>query len=90
MPAAISILARCASKPIIETKIVEKPVPVFCQVETSAECKEAYAVDRISPKDDSVTINRAFRPELKERWGVRGEVLAAVKGCNQQPLKVVQ
>ena len=68
MLVAISILARCASKPIIETKIVEKPVPVFCQVKTSAECKEAYAVDRIFPKDNSVTINRAFRPELEERW----------------------
>jgi hypothetical protein len=75
---------------IIETKIVEKPVPVFCQVETSAECKEAYAVDRISPKDDSVTINRAFPPRTGRALGVRGEVLAAVKDRNQQPLKVVQ
>ena len=86
----MSILARCASKPIIETKIVEKPVPVFCQVKTSAECKRSLRGGPDFPKDDSVTINRAFRPELKGRWGVRGEVLAAVKGCNQQPLKVVQ
>ena len=49
--AVISLaLVGCASKPIIETHVAEKPVPVFCQVETPAECKDAYAVDRVSPK----------------------------------------
>lgn len=84
-----SVLAGCSTKPIIQTQIVEKPVPVHCKVETPPECKEAYAVDWVSPKDDSVTINRAFRQEIEERWACEIKLRAAVKGCNE-PLKVVQ
>ena len=41
--AVISLaLVGCASKPIIEMHVAEKPVPVFCQVETPAECKDAF------------------------------------------------
>jgi hypothetical protein len=75
-------LVGCSSKPIIETKIVERPVPVFCNVETPAECKDAYAVDRVSAADDPVTINRAFRQEIEERWACEIKLRAAVKGCN--------
>lgn len=81
--AAISlILASCSTKPIIQTQIVEKPVPVYCNVETPAECKDAYAVDRVSAADDPVTINRAFRQEIEERWACEIKLRAAVKGCN--------
>jgi hypothetical protein len=83
--ATISLaLASCSSKPIIETHVVEKPVPVFCNVETPVECKDAYAVDRVSAADDAVTINRAFRQEIEERWACEIKLRAAVKGCNKK------
>lgn len=81
--AAISLaIAGCSTKPIIETKIIEKPIPVYCNVETPKECKDAYAVDRVSSADDPVTINRAFRQEIEERWACEIKLRAAVKGCN--------
>jgi hypothetical protein len=80
---AIFALLGCSSKPIIETKIVEKPVPVYCKVTMPAECKDAYAVDRVSAADDPVTINRAFRQEIEERWMCEIKLRAAVKGCNK-------
>lgn len=73
----------CASKPVIETQIVKEPVPVPCRVETPSECKEAYAVDRISVRDDALTINRAMRVELEERAMCQERLLAALRGCNQ-------
>lgn len=79
---ALSILAGCANKPIIETKVIEKPVPVHCHVETPPECKDAYAVDRVSAKDDPVVINRALRTEIEERWSCEIKLRAAVRGCN--------
>jgi hypothetical protein len=80
-------LSGCAGKPVIQTQMIEKPVAVLCRVETPAECKSAYAVDRISPKDDALTINRALRAEIEERWACEIKLLAAVKGCNSMPLK---
>jgi hypothetical protein len=77
------VLAGCSTKPIIQTQIVEKPVPVYCNVETPAECKDAYAVDRVSAVDDAVTINRAFRQEIEERWMCEIKLRAALKGCNK-------
>jgi hypothetical protein len=78
----LSTLTGCASKPTIETHVIEKPVPVFCTVETPTECKDAYAVDRVSPQDSPVIINRAFRDELEERWRCEIKLRAALKGCN--------
>ena len=80
-------LAGCAGKPVIQTQVIEKPVAVLCRVETPAECKSAYAIDRISSKDDALTINRALRAEIEERWACEIKLLAAVKGCNSMPLK---
>lgn len=65
---AILVLPGCAGKPIIQKEVIEKPVPVHCKVETPTECKDAYAVDGVSIKDDPVVINRAFRQEIEERW----------------------
>ena len=79
---AVLSLFGCAGKPVIQTQVIEKPVPVFCQVETPAECKDSYAVDRVSSKDDALTINRALRQEIEERWACEIKLRAAVKGCN--------
>jgi hypothetical protein len=79
---AVGLLSGCSSKPIIETQVIEKPVPVYCTIPVPAECKDSYAVDRVSPKDDALTINRAFRIEIEERWGCQIKLQAAVKGCN--------
>lgn len=87
LPLFALMVSGCAGKPVIQTQVVEKPVAVLCQVETPAECKSAYAVDRISAKDDSLTINRALRAEIEERWACEIKLLAAVKGCNSLPLK---
>lgn len=79
----IFFLTGCASKPVIQTQVIEKPVAVPCQVEIPSECKSAYAVDRVSAKDDALTINRALRAEIEERWACEIRLLAAVKGCNE-------
>jgi len=76
------VLAGCASKPVIETKVIERLVAVPCEVQLPAECKDSYSVDRVSVKDDAVTINRALRAELEERRACEIILLAAVKGCN--------
>lgn len=79
---AIGLLSGCSTKPIIETQVVEKPVPVYCTIAVPAECKDSYAVDKVSPKDDALTINRAMRIELEERWACEIKLRAALKGCN--------
>lgn len=84
---SILALAGCAGKPVIQTQVVEKPVAVLCRVETPPECKSAYAVDRVSVNDDSLTINRALRAEIEERWACEIKLLAALKGCNSLPQK---
>lgn len=81
--ACISLaLVGCAGKPIIQTQIIDRPVPIYCKVNTPSECKDAYAVDRVSLNDDPVTINRAFRIEIEERWACEIKLRAAIKGCN--------
>lgn len=79
---AVMSLFGCSTKPVIETHMIEKPVPIYCEVATPEECKDAYAVDRVSSKDDSLTINRALRQEIEERWACEIKLRAAVKGCN--------
>jgi hypothetical protein len=79
---AMAFLFGCAAKPVIETRVVEKPVPVFCNVVLPVECKDAYAVDRVSPADAPVTINRALRQEIEERTACEVKLRAAVMGCN--------
>lgn len=76
------VLTGCAAKPVIDTQIVEKAVPVYCEIKIPAECKAAYAVDRVSVNDDALTINRAMRAEIEERWACEIKLRAAVKGCN--------
>ncbi len=73
----------CTSKPVIQTKVIEKPFPVPCRVELPPECKSAYAVDRVSAKDDVLTINRALRTEIEERWACEIKLRAGLKGCNR-------
>lgn len=77
-------LSGCASKPVIQTQVIEKPVVVPCPVEIPGECKSAYAIDRVSPKDDALTINRALRAEIEERWACEIKLLAVLKGCSGQ------
>jgi hypothetical protein len=81
-------LTGCAAKPVIQTQVIEKPVAVYCEVATPAECKAAYAVDRVSVNDDPLTINRALRAEIEERWACEIKLIAAVKGCNARAVKI--
>ncbi len=78
----LAAAAGCAGqKPIIETRVIEKPVPVPCKVEMPAECRGAYAVDRVSAADDMVTINRAIRAEIEERAACQVKLQAAIRAC---------
>ena len=77
------LLVGCAGKPIIQTQVIDRPVPVPCEVKMPSECKDAYAVDRVSVKDDMLTLNRAFRAEIEERAACELMLRAAVKGCNK-------
>lgn len=81
----VGLLSSCSSKPVIETQIVEKPMPVYCNVPIPAECKDVYAVDRVSPADDALTINRAMRIEIEERARCEIRLRAGIKGCGKQP-----
>jgi hypothetical protein len=78
------ILSGCAAKPVIQTQVIEKPVPVPCEVQMPAECRDAYAVDRVSPADNALTINRALRAEIEERAACEVMLRAAIKGCNKK------
>jgi hypothetical protein len=49
---ALMSLFGCAGEPIVQTQMIKKPYPVYCKVEAPTECKDAYAVDRVSTKDD--------------------------------------
>jgi hypothetical protein len=75
-------LVGCAGKPVVQTQVIERPIPVFCNVALPEECKDAYAVDRVSPADDPIVINRALRTELEERAACEAKLRAAVMGCN--------
>lgn len=77
------LVAGCASQPVIETQVIERLVPVPCKMTVPQECKEAYAVDRVSPADDPLTINRALRAEIEERWACEIKLRAALKGCGK-------
>lgn len=79
------VLAGCAGKPVIQTQVIEKPIPVPCHVELPEECKDAYSVDRISPADDALTINRALRAEIEERAACEVKLKAALRGCDSVP-----
>lgn len=75
-------LAGCSSTPIIETKVIDRPVPIFCTVDLPSECKDAYAVDRVSTQDSPIVINRSFREEIEERFACEIKLRAALKACN--------
>lgn len=80
---AALLLSGCAGKPVITTQVVDRPVAVPCKVAMPGECKEAYAVDRVSVNDPMLTINRAMRVELEERQACEVKLKAAIEGCNQ-------
>jgi hypothetical protein len=80
--AAALLIAGCATKPTVSTQVIEKLVPVPCEVKLPDECKDSYAVDRVSPSDSPVTINRALRAEIEERWSCEIKLRAALRGCN--------
>ena len=78
------VLVGCAGRPIIQTHVIDKPIPVPCAIKMPTECKDAYSVDRVSVKDDPLTINRALRAEIEERRACEVKLRAAVKGCNHK------
>lgn len=78
----LGLMSGCSSVPVVNTRVVEKPVPVYCTVSLPIECKDAYAVDKLSTRDDPLTINRAMRVELEERSMCEVRLRAAVRGCN--------
>lgn len=79
----VGMLSGCASRPVIQTQVIEKPIPVYCKIQLPKECKDLYAVDRVSPSDDALTINRAMRIELEERSICEMKLRAALQGCNK-------
>lgn len=80
---SLIVLSGCTSKPIIQTQVIDRPTPVFCEVKIPAECKDSYAVDKISVRDGMLRINRALRAEIEERTACEMMLRAAIKGCNK-------
>ena len=78
--ASAVFIAGCeTAPPIVETVIVEKPVPVPCKIPPIEQPR--FAVNHVSPADDMVTINRALRAELEQRRGYEIKLEAGVKAC---------
>lgn len=78
--AAALLLSGCeSSPPIVETQIIEKPVPVPCRIAPIE--RPRFAVDQVSPADDMVTINRALRAEIEQRRAHELKLEAAIKSC---------
>jgi hypothetical protein len=74
------LLPGCAEpRPVIETVTIEKPVPVPCRIPPIEP--PAFAIDRASPADDMVTLNRALRAELEQRRGYELLLEAGIKAC---------
>ena len=81
---AVGMLTGCANRPVVQTQVIEKPVTVYCKIQMPQECKDTYAVDRVSPADDALMINRAMRIELEERSICEVKLRAALMGCNKK------
>lgn len=82
---AFFALAGCETlgrKQVIDTQVLNKPVPVACNIDLPKECAGPYALDQVSDADDDVTINRAMRAELEQRQACEIKLKAAVTGCN--------
>jgi hypothetical protein len=79
----VSSLFGCAGKPVIQTQVIDRPIQIPCEVQIPGECKDAYAVDRVSPADNMLAVNRALRAEVEERAACEVKMRAAVKGCSQ-------
>jgi hypothetical protein len=77
------LLAGCAGKPVIQTQVIDRPIQIPCEVQIPGECKDAYAVDRVSPADNMLVLNRALRAEVEERAACEVKMRAAVKGCSK-------
>jgi len=78
----ISQLAGCGllePKTVIDTVTIEKPVPVPCKIPPID--RPAWTIDRASPADDMVTLNRALRAELEQRRAYELLLEAGVKAC---------
>ncbi len=65
-------------KPIVQTVVVEKPVPVPCRV--PAIERPAWETERANAADP-VLVSRAIRAELEQRRGYETRLEAAAKSC---------
>jgi hypothetical protein len=64
---------------VIETVTIEKPVSVPCRILPITV--PTWTVDRVSPAEDMVTLNRAIRAELEQRRAYELLLEAGVKSC---------
>ncbi len=77
------LLAGCAApekQVVIETQIIEKPVPVRVTIERPKECLDRYAVDTLQPGADPVQVNRAILAEIDQRRACEARLRAALEG----------
>ena len=68
--------ATMPEKPIVQTVLVEKPVP--CRIQ--AIDRPTWDTERVNP-DDPVSVSRSIRAELERRRGYEAQLEAAVKSC---------
>jgi hypothetical protein len=81
MLATYFILSGCAAepvKPIVQTVVVEKPVPVLCRVATIE--RPAWETERANPADP-VMVSRAIRSELEQARAYLTQLEAAARAC---------
>ena len=65
-------------EPIVQTVVVEKPVPVPCKVPPIE--RPAWETERANAADP-VLVSRAIRAELEQRRGYEALIEAAAKSC---------
>lgn len=77
------MLAGCAApdkQVVIETQVIEKPVPVRVKIERPAECLDRYAVDNLPANASPHERNNAILAEIEQRSACEARLRAALEG----------
>jgi hypothetical protein len=80
------LLAGCAGtekQVVIETQIIEKPVPVRVTIERPKECLDRYAVDNLPANATPDERNNAILAEIEQRAACEARLRAALEGAQE-------
>ncbi len=79
----VFLLTGCAApekQVVIQTQIIEKPVPVRVKIERPKECLDRYAVDNLPANASPDERNNAILAEVEQRAACESKLRAALTG----------